>query len=184
MIAERWGAHTKTKKVRSVVGSINYLIKYLAKSFMEERYMLTPAMLWINNMRSYGLSKNLIDLIQGSMHISNGDSQKISTTLQGEESEWGGFKLIGIFSREALHRQAIERGSQVEVRGWAIELDFMPEVKVGYNDMGGLSMDLKDKSVVYDQSIVSGGACGGGEACRDCWAKEACPNFEPEVKEN
>lgn len=121
-LTEQWGAHTWIEKCRDVKGSIGYLVKYLKKGFTDEGHMGTPAMLWLLKKRSYSVSKALLHLIQ-SMHNSN--SRQI--TLSGDPSEMKHFEALGVYSIERLQKIAAQLGSQVEVTGWYVVLDFDPK---------------------------------------------------------
>ena len=124
-VSAKWHAFTKTRLVRNLGGAINYLIKYLLKGFTDSRFVLTPAMLWLFRKRTFGISRNLINLIQVSMHNSN----LIQMTLNGKVAFTTEIYQIGIFSEVELQRQIdIQSKSGLKIRGkWYLKLDFTPE---------------------------------------------------------
>ena len=122
---EIWGAFTWIEKCRNVKGTIAYLIKYLEKSFVEESHMLTPSILWMLGLRSFGVSHKIFEFIQYLLHNSN----RYQITLKNTKADVNYYIFNGIHTIEDLMREAIERQSLVRFRlgGWYVELDFMME---------------------------------------------------------
>lgn len=121
---ELWGAHTWIEKCRNVKGTITYLVKYLEKSFIEASHMLTPSILWMLGLRSFGVSNEIFQFIHHLMHNSN----KVQITLNNEKSNVEYFIFNGIYTIDELMKDAIREGSVVRFRlgSWVIMLDFYP----------------------------------------------------------
>lgn len=126
LLDSSWGAWTWIEKVKNVNNAIGYLIKYLAKGFMDKEHLLTPAILWLLKKRSYGVSGNLFHLIQH-MHNSN----PMQKTLSGAADLTENFEVIGIYSQEKLQEMAVLQRSHMHIAGWYIILDFSPEESHG-----------------------------------------------------
>lgn len=124
MLDEQWGAWTWIKHCRSVKGSIGYLLKYLEKSFKEESHFLTPSILWLFGLRSFGVSKKIFTFIQVYLHNSN----VYQISLKNEKVNDSYYIFEGIYSIEELMIEAIERESIVRFRlgKWFVSLDFIP----------------------------------------------------------
>ena len=98
LLSEKWGSFTKVEAVRKLKGAMGYLLKYLLKSFREDKYILTSAMMWYFRKRSYGISRSLFNLIQ-LMH----NSIFLSMKNDGSCHENGiMYMKIGIFSAKEL----------------------------------------------------------------------------------
>ncbi len=121
---ELWGAFTWIEKCRNVKGTVNYLVKYLEKSFTEESHQLTPSILWMLGLRSFGISQEIFQFIQYLMHNSN----TIQINLRNENSNVEYFIFNGIYTIEELMKDAIRSDSLVRFRlgSWFIMLDFHP----------------------------------------------------------
>jgi hypothetical protein len=61
-LEKQWGAYVDIRRCRSTVKAVMYLIKYLLKSLDEQN--LTIQILWFLGMRSFGVSRSLLDLIR------------------------------------------------------------------------------------------------------------------------
>ena len=123
-INEIWGAYTWVEKVRNVKGAIKYLIKYLEKSFIEKDHLLTPSILWMFGLRSFGVSSSLFYLIQHLLHNSN----RKQKTLTFENADITRIHYHGIYTGDELIKEAREINSLVQYRvgRWYISLDFYP----------------------------------------------------------
>jgi len=97
----------------------------MLKGFTDSKFVLTPAMLWLHRKRTFGISRNLINLIQVSMHNSN----QVQMNLLGKPAYSKDIYQIGMFSEVELQRQSDLRSkSGLKIRGsWYLVLDFTPE---------------------------------------------------------
>jgi hypothetical protein len=76
-LERQWGAYVDIRRCRSTVKAVMYLVKYLLKSLNEGNS--TIQILWFLGMRSFGVSRSLLDLIQHK-HNSN---QILQSCLDG-----------------------------------------------------------------------------------------------------
>lgn len=90
-----WGAWTWLNKIYSPWGAMNYLKKYLVKTYEHDSHQLTAAMLWYHRKRSFSISKSLFLYLIQEKRYSN------PTTLDGEkiEEEW---VFLGIMTYEEI----------------------------------------------------------------------------------
>ena len=98
LLSEKWGSYTKVEAIRRLKGAMGYLLKYLLKSFRDDKYILTSALMWFFGKRSYGISRSLFNLIQ-SLH----NSIFLTNKKSGSNSENGiMFMKIGVFTAKVL----------------------------------------------------------------------------------
>jgi len=129
MLNERWGAYTWIERCWSVKKALGYLGKYLQKSFIDGEHVMTPTLLWLFGMQSFGVSSQLFHLIR---YMHNSNRFGVQMSLMGGMAYEVSFELIGIFSDIELISQS---GGELRLseKDYRIELDFVPYREEGYN---------------------------------------------------
>jgi len=129
MLNERWGAYTWIEKCWSVKKALGYLGKYLGKSFTEREHVMTPTLLWLFGMQSFGVSSQLFDLIR---YMRNSNIFGVQMSLMGGMAYEVSYEFIGIFTDDELIRQSGGR-LRLSSDDYRIDLDFVPSREEGYN---------------------------------------------------
>jgi hypothetical protein len=89
-LERQWGAYVDIKRCRSTVKAVMYLVKYLLKSLNEGNS--TIQILWFLGMRSFGVSRSLLDLI----HVKHNSNQILQKCLDGPPFSIYSYYFIGV----------------------------------------------------------------------------------------
>jgi hypothetical protein len=89
-LERQWGAYVDIRRCRSTVKAVMYLVKYLLKSLDERN--LTIQILWFLKMRSFGVSRSLLDLI----HVKHNSNQILQKCLDGPPFPIYSYYFLGV----------------------------------------------------------------------------------------